>query len=64
MKSKASKFSFHKRSAEKAAARASDEARLQSGEVSPAVMARANGGLLRGARYKGPSKRIQALVAS
>jgi len=64
MKPKLPNFSFKKRAAEKAAARANDEAKLKSGQVSSAVMARANGGSLRGARYKGPSKRIQALVVS
>jgi hypothetical protein len=53
------KFSFQARAAEKAAARADDEARMRSGEVPPAVMARANGGSLHGARYKGPCKRLQ-----
>ena len=64
MKPKASRFSFKDRAAEKAAARARDEELLRSGQVSHADMARANGGSLRGARYKGPSKRIQALAAS
>jgi hypothetical protein len=59
-----SNFSFQERAAEKAAARAKDEEKLQSGEVSHAAMARANGGYLRGARYKGPSKRLQALAES
>ena len=62
MKPKNSKFSFKKRAAEKAVARANDEERLQSGQVSPAMMARVNSGHLRGVRYKGTSKRIQALV--
>ena len=63
MKPKVSNFSFKKRAAEKAVARANDEERLQSGQVSPTEMARVNGGHLRGVRYNGPSKRIQALVA-
>ena len=63
MKRKFSNFSFKKRAAEKAVARANDEERLQSGQVSPAVMSRVNSGHLRGVRYNGPSKRIQALVA-
>ena len=57
-------FSFEERAAEKAAARAIDEAKLKSGEVSRADMARANGGHVRDMRYKGPSKRMQALAAS
>ena len=64
MKPKAPRFSFKDRAAEKAAARARDEELLRSGQVSHADMARANGGSLRGASYKGPSKRIQALAAS
>jgi len=64
MKPKAPRFSFKDRADEKAAARARDEELLRSGQVSHADMARANGGSLRGARYKGPSKRIQALAAS
>ncbi|MFG6562167.1 hypothetical protein [Sulfitobacter sp. 1A15299] len=63
MKPKAPRFSFKDRAAEKAAARERDEELLRSGEVSPADMARANGGFVRGARYKGPSKRMQALAA-
>ena len=64
MKPKAPRFSFKDRAAEKAAARARDEELLRSGQVSHADMARANGGFVRGARYKGPAKRIQALAAS
>lgn len=64
MKPKAPRFSFKDRAAEKAAARERDEELLRSGEVSPADMARANGGFVRGARYKGSAKRIQALAAS
>ncbi len=64
MKPKGAKFSFQERAAAKAVARANDEERLQSGQVSPAVIARVNGGSLRGLRYKGPSKRIQAIVAT
>ena len=63
MKPKASRFSFKDCAAEKAAARARDEELLRSGQVSHADMARANGGFVRGARYKGPSKRMQALAA-
>ncbi len=57
-------FSFSERAAEKAAARAIDEAKLLSGEVSRAEMARANGGHVRGFRYKGPSERMRAFAAS
>ena len=64
MKPKAPRFSFKDRAAEKAAARERDEELLRSGQVSHADMARANGGFVRGARYKGPSKRMQALAAS
>ncbi len=64
MKQKDSEYSFLERAAEKTASRASDEEKLQSGETSPAEMSRKNGGSLRGARYKGPSKRIQALASS
>lgn len=64
MKPQGPKFSFQERAAAKAAARAKDEELLRSGHVSHAAMARANGGSLRGSRYKGPSKRIQALAAS
>ena len=53
MKPKAPRFSFKDRAAEKAFARERDEELLRSGEVSPADMARANGGFVRGARYKG-----------
>lgn len=60
MKPKVPRYSFKERAAEKAAAR--DEALLRSGEVAHADMARANGGSVRGARYKGPAKRIQALA--
>ncbi|MFG6534810.1 hypothetical protein ACGYK5_13295 [Sulfitobacter sp. 1A16787] len=63
MKPKEPSFSFKERAAEKAAARKRDEELLRSGEVSHADMARANGGSVRGARYKGPAKRIQALAA-
>ena len=62
MKPKVLNFSFKKRAAEKAVARANDEERLQSGQVSHAEMARVNGGHLRGLRYKGRSKRMQAMV--
>ncbi len=62
MKPKVPSFSFQKRASEKAAARANDEEKLQSGQVSPAVMARVNGGNLHAVRYKGPSKRIQAMA--
>lgn len=64
MQDNVSEFSFQNRAADKAAARSMDEEKLSSGQVSPGAMARANGGSLRGARYKGPSKRIQALVAA
>ncbi len=57
-------FSFSERAAEKAAARAIDEAKLRSGEVSRADMARANGGHVLGFRYKGPSERMRALAES
>lgn len=63
MKPKVPSFSFKERVAEKAVARARDEELLRSGKVSHADMSRANGGFVRGARYIGPSKRIQALVA-
>jgi hypothetical protein len=63
MKPKVPEYSFSARAAEKAAARAVDEEQLRSGKVSRADMARANGGFIRGARYIGPSKRIQALAA-
>jgi len=63
MKSKAPSFSFKERAAEKAAARDRDDELLVFGEVSHADMARANGGSIRGVRYKGPAKRIQALAA-
>lgn len=63
MEPKVPRFSFKERAAEKAAARKRDEELLRSGEVSHAEMARANGGFVRGVRYKGPAKRIQALVA-
>ena len=63
MKQKVSNFSFKNRAAQKAAARAIDEGKLNSGQVSLSVMARVNGGHLRGFRYKGPSKRIQALAS-
>lgn len=59
----APKYSFARRAAEKAAARAKDEADLRSGAVSPADLARVNGGQVRGVRYVGPSERIQRLVA-
>jgi hypothetical protein len=49
MKPKLSNSSFKKRAAEKAAARANDEAKLKFGRVSSAVMVRANSGSLRGA---------------
>lgn len=55
-------FSPQERAAQKVAARARDEEQLRSGKVAPAKMARINGGSLRGSRYKGPSKRIQALA--
>lgn len=55
-------FSFQKRAAEKAAARIRDEEQLRAGKVSPAKIARINGGSLRGGRYKGPSERIRALA--
>lgn len=64
MKPKVPRYSFQERAAEKAAARERDEELLRSGQVSHADMARTNGGSVRGARYKGPSKRIQALAAS
>ena len=64
MEPKMPRFSFQERAAEKAAARERDEELLRSGQVSHADMARANGGSIRGARYKGPAKRIQALAAS
>lgn len=57
-------FSFKKRAAEKAAARAIDDAKLKSGEVSRAEMSRINGGHVRGCRYKGPSERMRALAES
>lgn len=63
MKPKVPRFSFKERAAEKAAARKRDEELLRSGEVSRADMARANGGSIRGARYKGPAERMQALAA-
>ena len=56
MKPKAPRFSFKDRAAEKAAARARDEELLRSGQVSHADMARANGGSVRGVRYKGPAE--------
>jgi len=51
MKPKSHSFSFQERAAAKAAARAKDEEQLRSGKVSPAVMARINGGSLSGGRY-------------
>lgn len=63
MKPKVPGFSPKERAAEKAAARARDEELLRSGGVSHADMARAIGGSVRGVRYIGPAKRIQALAA-
>lgn len=63
MKPKVPSFSFKERAAEKAAARERDEELLRSGEASHADMARANGGSIRGVRYKSPAERIQALAA-
>ena len=56
MKPKAPRFSFKDRADEKAAARERDEELLRSGQVSHADMARANGGSVRGVRYKGPAE--------
>lgn len=56
-------FSFRERAAEKAAARAKDEARLADGSITPAELSRENGGNLRGrVTYKGPAHRIQRLA--
>lgn len=60
----APKYSFARRAAEKAAARAKDEADLRSGAVAPVETARLNGGGVRNVRYVGPSIRIQRLAAS
>lgn len=54
---------WSERVAEKAEARAEDERRLSAGEISRADLARENGPI-KGGRYRGPSKRIQRLVAS
>jgi hypothetical protein len=64
MKPEASHFSFAKRAAEKADARERDEAKMASGEISRAVIARVNGGSLRGpTRYVGRSQRSRAFRA-
>jgi hypothetical protein len=58
-------FSFQKRVADKAAARAKDEQDLRSGVVSAAQLARINGGgLLQKVQHAGPSLRIQRLASA
>jgi hypothetical protein len=56
-------FSSRERAAEKAEARAKDEARLADGSITRAALSRENNMLLRGkVTYKGPSHRIQRLA--
>lgn len=55
-------YSFRRRAAEKAAARAKDEARLADGSITPAELTRENGMLRGKVTYKGPSLRMQRLA--
>jgi len=61
MKPAARRFSFRDRAAEKAAARAEDEAALQSGAVTTAELARINGAA-RGVKRIGTSVRMRRLA--
>ena len=61
MKPAARRFSFRDRAAEKASARARDEAALRSGAVTADELARINGGV-RGVKRIGPSDRIRRLA--
>lgn len=56
------RYSFRERAAEKAAARAKDEARLADGSITPAELSRENGMLRGKITYKGPSLRMQRLA--
>ncbi|WP_146681717.1 MULTISPECIES: hypothetical protein [unclassified Thioclava] len=56
-------FSFEKRAAEKAAARAKDERDIRSGVVSAAKLAHENGGGRRKIKLLGSSARMQKLAS-
>jgi hypothetical protein len=64
MKPEVRRFSFERRAAEKAAARAKDEVALQSGMMAPDKMARVNGGSVRDVRRVGPAARIRRIAES
>jgi hypothetical protein len=62
MKPEVRRYSFEQRAAEKAAARAKDEAALKSGVVAPAKMAHVSGGSVRDVRRIGPAARMRRIA--